>query len=446
MIELQVEKCGGVSTPAFRTLSYVPEIIRTFLQMQGIQRYLQRALSMTLLAMLQDPKLFGPGETDLLVHYTSLFADGLVNSIGSIPSLVRYFFRRAFLLGGLEFLQILFYDLLLKPALMNPKLFAVLPETGVCPATGRVFLDLTRIVWWAIKPDQLNEPRFESFRKIKDLPDFRDCQIGKLFDALSVYDGAIEGVSLAKLQDVTGVRYHLLLMSVNDVVFLTDIINSTLEKLTDETAQAVDQLKALVNFQIPAENDEVVDFWFQEFRSPIVPSDVKFAGDASAKSEIVLPLLERIAKLEQRPVATVVGHFLNYLQGLKLDSSAPADLHGFLAHQKAKAEQTHSTEWLTRTQSIAEQIGQLGIAEEELLSEVTFAVAKGLNQSRASLANSFAHQECYDELVALAKTCALLNTQLHPILHQVVLAQFVAPDAKIAAVQEFQTNDDRYLT
>jgi hypothetical protein len=291
-------------------LSYVREIIRQFLPMQGIQRFLQRALSTPFLAMIQDPRLFGaaakPGDNETLVHYSAFFAEGLVTAFASISSLARYFFQRAAEIGGLEFLQTIFYDLLLKPALMNPKLFGLLPETGKCPQS-RVFVELTRIVWWVIKPDQLNEPRYEQHRKLKDLPEFQGYQFGHFFERLTKYDGEIEGISLSKLQDVTGVRYHLLLMSVNDVVFLTEIINSTLDKLTDE--EPIDALKALVNFQIPVENNEVVDFWFQEFRSPIVPAGIRFAGEPVSKPEIVLPLLQGVATVEARTLATVVGHF-----------------------------------------------------------------------------------------------------------------------------------------
>jgi hypothetical protein len=108
--------------------------------MQGIQRYLQRALSTPFLAMVQDAQLFGPnakpGATEVLVHYTALFAEGLINSIASVSSLARYFFHRAAEAGGLEFLHFIFYDLLLKPALMNPELFGLLPETGVCRMGG----------------------------------------------------------------------------------------------------------------------------------------------------------------------------------------------------------------------------------------------------------------------------------------------------------------------
>jgi hypothetical protein len=125
--------------------------------------------------------------------------------------------------------------------------------------------------------------------------------------------------------------------------------------------------------------------------------------------------------------------------------SAPADLLGFLAHQKTMAERGHSTEWLTRTQSISEQIGQLTSPAEELLTDVTFALSKGLKASRGALANSFAHQECYDELVALAKSCALLNAQLLPIIHQAVLAKFVSPETKIAAVADFRANPARFI-
>jgi hypothetical protein len=447
LISLQIDTCGGVSTPAFRTLSFVREIIRQFFHMQGIQKYLQRALSSSLLVMVNEERLFTRGVSlpnNVLVDYMCSFAEGLVRAVESVPSLVRYFLHRAFQIGGLELLQILVYDLLIKPALMNPKLFALFPETAVMPSDTRSLVDLTRIFWWAIKPEQLQGQRYPSYKSILDMERFKAAPLGTLFDKLSRYDAGIEGVSLGKFQDVTGVRYHLLLMSVIDVCFLTEIVTSTIDRIAGETRSAIDTLKGLVNFQIPIEANEVVDFWFQEFKAPIVPDNVIFAEDSPVKPQIYLPLLQQIGPVEASPSNPVVAHFINYLQGLKLDPAAPGALAEFLAYQKQKASQAHSTEWLTRTQSIDEQIQQLGISESELLGEVTAALTKGLLQSKTSLASSFAHQECYDRLVKLAKACALLNAQLQPVIYQAVLNSFLNSSRQY--VEDIQRRRTQFLT
>jgi hypothetical protein len=57
-------------------------------------------------------------------------------------------------------------------------------------------------------------------------------------------------------------------------------------------------------------------------------------------------------------------------------------------------------------------------AADGLLRDVTFALSKGPNASRTSLAS-----ECYDELAALAKGCALL-----PVSHQAVLVRLAAAE------------------
>jgi hypothetical protein len=48
--------------------------------------------------------------------------------------------------------------------------------------------------------------------------------------------------------------------------------------------------------------------------------------------------------------------------------------------------------------------------------------------------------------VALGKSCALLNAQLLPIIHQAVLAKFVSPETKVAAVADFRTNPGRFMS
>jgi hypothetical protein len=128
--------------------------------MQGIQKYLQCGLSPSLLAMVNEERLFTCGmsfPSDVLVNYMCSFAEGLVRAVESVPSLVRYFLHRAFQIGGLELLQILVYDLFIKSVLMNSKLFALFPETAAMASDTRALVDLTRIFWWAIKPDQLQQ-------------------------------------------------------------------------------------------------------------------------------------------------------------------------------------------------------------------------------------------------------------------------------------------------
>jgi hypothetical protein len=446
LVSLQIEKCGGVSTPAFRTLSFVREVIRQFFHAQGIQTYLHRALSGPLLALVRDKRLagrVGREAGDVLAEYVCQFAEGFVATVDLVRSLVRYFFKRAFEIGGLELIQIVFYDLLVKPALMNPKLFAILPETAAVATDTRWLVELTRVFWYAVKPDQLRDKRHEGYANLLSVPRFQEAPFPELFARLAKYEEPVEGISLSKLQDVTGMRYHLLLMSVSDVVFLTEIVLTTIDKVTREPQSAVDALKALVSFQIPIENNDVVDFWFQVFKSPILPDNIKFAGELTSKPQVYLPLLRQISECPVKSAVPLVTHFINYLQGLKLDPQAPGNLEGFLAHQKRRATQAHSTEWLTRTQSIDEQIRQLGYTETELFEEVTAALAKGLQQSKSSLASSFAHQECYDELSRFGKSCGVLNSQLTPVIHQAVLMNFLAEHKQF--VEDVQRRRVHYL-
>jgi hypothetical protein len=370
--------------------------------------------------MMTEPQ---SGGVDRLVDYTNSFARGLLVGLSSLPTLIRHFFARAFAVGGLDLVHILFYDLILKPALMNPKLFALLPETAVMPPeANKSIVELTRIFWLAMKPDQLGGPRYQSYGSLTDVPKFRDIPVAEFFRHLVAFDDEIEGISLQRLQEVTGVRYHLLLMSVADVLFLTEIINSSLPSLSRE--EGADTLRNLADFQIPIESNEIVDFWLQQFKSPIVDPGVKFPNDQVEADRIYLPILSNIPETTPKP-GVVVAHFMNYLQGLKLDVDAPGDLAGFLRHQLDRASQSHSTEWLSRTQSIDEQIQQLGCSESQLLADVTAALDGGLRQSKASLIASFAHQKCHDELCRAAKFFSRLNSQLTPIIHQALLAAFI---------------------
>jgi hypothetical protein len=434
LIQLQIEKCGSVTSSSFRTVSYVREIVRQFFHMQGVQKFLQAAISAPMVEMVNDAQLFGPKKAagqeflDILVTYMDRFSRGLLESVGQLPPVVRYFFKRGFQIGGLDLVQILFYDLLLKPALVNPKLFALMAETDVMPSDTRVLLELSRVFWWVIKPDQLREGgrRYEQYLPMLDNPAFEKIPLNAVLEKLTAYDDQITGISLTKLQDVSGIRYHLLLMSVNDVAFLTDIMNGTLSKITGEEKADIDAVKSLVNFQVGVETVEVVDFWFQEFRMPPLPADIKSLDGPAEKPAIYLPILRNVESVNPKaPTNVIVTHFMNYLQGLKPDRRAPGDLAGFLKYQSEKAQQAHSTEWLTRTQSIEDQVSQLEQPEAMLLEEMGGALAKGLHGSRNLLALCFTHGECCADLEALAKQAAKLSAQLTPLIHQSVVGAFL---------------------
>jgi hypothetical protein len=181
------------------------------------------------------------------------------------------------------------------------------------------------------------------------------------------------------------------------------------------------------------------------FKMPILPNGFKFSDETSEKPQIVLPLLGSIENSPAKtPVNVLTTHFLNYLQGLKIDPKAPANLEGFLKYQRDKATQEHSTEWLTRTQSIQEQISQSGVSDEEILGDVSQALKKALSSSKGSLVSSFVHQECFDDLRQIAKHAAGLKRQLAPIAARIFLASFLEEHKSVGV--ELHRDKQRFVT
>ena len=135
LLKLQIDICGSVTSYEFRN-SFIREIIRQFMHVAGVQKYLQMSLATDYWALVNDEKLLkatvdSQEYIQILVDYVKKFTEDLLSSLSHMPPIVRYFFKVVSTFDDARTLiEFMFFDYLLQPALLNPKLFALIPETA----------------------------------------------------------------------------------------------------------------------------------------------------------------------------------------------------------------------------------------------------------------------------------------------------------------------------
>ncbi|OHT02903.1 hypothetical protein TRFO_06965 [Tritrichomonas foetus] len=293
LLSLEMNRTSSLLSSEFRN-SFMREVVRQFMHVVGVQRYLQMALSSNYWRLINDVRLDKTEPNsfewfEILSGYVRLFEKELLGCISHMPPILLYFFKRVAEIdssGRNLLLEFVFFDYLLQPALLNPKLFALIPETAPPPSSS-CLTSLTRLIRWAVNPNSIPQ-KFEFIKS--EIPIFNKIKMKKIVAKLAEFNGSINGIYAKKLQEISDVKYHLLLLSVNDVLFLTKIVNESIEKITNFPQAEKDRLKNLCNISITLENDDLYDFWFQAFKLPDLPEN--FPVQANTPHELVLPVIK----------------------------------------------------------------------------------------------------------------------------------------------------------
>ena len=233
-----------------------------------------------------------------LLKYAKQFTESLLQNISHIPTIIRYFFQKVSEIDKSGLLvEVIFIDYLLKPALLKPKFFALIPETAVFSSTTQLTI-LTKLFKASIHEhlipeeyrdiltgkDQNQDDNDESPMEL-----FKEMNVKRIIERLSsddCFDGNLDGLNALNIQSVTSIHYNLLLISVNDMKFITKIINDTIDEIDcfDETENPnvppkflghvhiseKKKIKSLCAFGEKTElkNNELIEFWYQSFRLP----------------------------------------------------------------------------------------------------------------------------------------------------------------------------------
>lgn len=441
MLELQVTKAtkknddineGGVYSYDFRTRSYIREIVRQFFHMQGVQKYLSHAIGSRITDMLHDERLFKDEEIFrlnseqlvILLEYAQKFGKGLVESMCHFPSLVKHFFKKAHEIAGDKLIKILFFDFMLKPALVNPKLFALIPETAHVP-NSCVFTDLSRLFWFAANP-QLLENKHEEHEPLKGLmQDERFHQLkgsfDQLFEKLINHDGEVSLISRTELGNTIDYHYKLMCISVNDLALIADIVNAAAPNIEGDE-DAVRKLKEAVNFNINLHNDKVHDFWFKRSSKDKNPS-------ANDDLEVALPVLGPDNVTSTPEFSAEIKYIAQLLQDTRPDRRAPENFIDFLNFQKERARSIHSLKTEIRCQAAIAKM--VNLDQDTILPSLNVMANNYLAMDKRKLALAFRHQEFVDSLSTIVRNASTMSSQLTPIIHQAILNLFLTKKSHI---------------
>ncbi|KAH0787365.1 hypothetical protein GPJ56_008717 [Histomonas meleagridis] len=445
LLKLQIIYCGSVTSYEFRN-SFIREIIRMFMHMTGVQKYLQLALSTDYWTLINDEELAkapvdSPEQIQILVGYVKKFTEDLLSSLSHMPTIIRYFFKVISTFNDADTLiEFMFFDYLLQPALLNPKLYALIPETAATPTLS--LTTFTRLFRWSINPSTILQKFSDVLNKCEG---FKTLGVKRIIDRLSHFSGEVTGIYSKKLQEVTNVRSNLLLTSANDVLFISKIISDSIDHIEYKQSDK-DKLLSLCSFQsqLNLETDELIDFWYHSFKLPEIPSDV-IVKSKTEVVELVLPIMEvKVKPLQKDEYYKIISHLINYLQDIRPDPNAPNNLLDFLKYQKERALQNSSTEMLTKTQAIENKIIRCKKPEKEILNSVSNMVTAGIQKCSEELALNFELQECYEQLSKISKGAASMNAQLVPIIHQALLHLFFHRNKDVK--QEIERNKKTFLS
>jgi hypothetical protein len=265
LIVHQLKATKGPTTVEFAK-SYSRELVRQFCHMAGIQRFFQLSLANEFYMLLVDEQrfdkasLFSAGDPEVLrivVKYAKRFVDSMMENLPKMPPLVRYLFSRAFAAAGklygedskdaFALLEDLFLEGLIRSALLDPKLYGLIPETAT--VTTICGTHLLRILRWRLHTNDGRARIDDKFlAEFSDDPTFKSIRVEDLLCELGHFDPAvtpIEGLYTVHLQKVAQLDHHYLLTSVNDLIFLNQAISRYVDTYPDSNPQHVQELKSL---------------------------------------------------------------------------------------------------------------------------------------------------------------------------------------------------------
>ena len=432
LLVLQTAK-SQVMSVEFRTKSYLRDVIRHFFHMQGIQKYLQKALGAKMTDMMHDSKFLRLDKAqnaskkyiDMLYDYGLKFKQGLVESLGHFPPLLKYFFRRAFEIGKMSLVKLLFMDFVLSPAIANPQLFGIVSETTYVVQTQRIISDLNSMMTWAVSPDSIREgdSRVLEFKDLIEDPKFQELSVQKVLDKLSGSSEKVGGTSLLQLNAVTSMGYHWMLLSLNDLQFISEIVRSSIDKITGEDQMTRGTVETVTDFGLHLETSEIIDFWF---KCEKLPSDTLRGLRGTLFREnfkLQLPIFGSVVKPKDVELTPAISYLVKYLYEVQPSRLAPDTVRGFLQFQKDQGRTSKRTSLVAKTEFVEKKIKHL--PEDSLCQTLGELVTKELNQSKYQLAVAFRHQEFVEHVTAESDEASTMNDQLAPIIHQAILHLFL---------------------
>lgn len=445
LVIFQIETCNGVNNPQFRNSAIVRETLKQFLHMSGVQGYLQKALSSNFSQLIYDKKFLDMNlnlaeSQHSLLKLAKKWINDLENAITYMPTIIRFFFKQMnetvklrMNISEIErqsLIEFLFFDLILQPAMLNPKLFSLIPETAVSPPTQN-FTYLARVFRWNLNPTLVPKNQFPN---LENDPLFHSIKTKSLLARLVSYKGNVEGIFCSKVEEISKQTCNNILVSLNDIEFLTTVINDTIDQVEYSDSNLKNSLKELCNFHVKIESSDLIDFWFESMPIPEIPMTILKNEENNEDLSLEIPFLEvkdnSTIKCNVKIEKSMIENVIDYLQNAKPEPNGPTSLSEFINSQK-NMKGSHSKEWLSRTEAIQGKLNRINKSENAFLCHIQNEIVRRISENRNELSGSFKYQELCNVMKEMGTRNNKMIQQLTPIIYQAVLRLFFHKNKEI---------------
>ena len=434
----QLKATGGARTAQFKK-SYVHILVKHWMQMVDVQSYLQMSLADEFFAMSNDPLWQATGNDEAsgqfmlrIVTFAKNIMDGLLENLSRMPSMMKFMFtelkKGANEMFGADskearhLIEIIFFENMMYSVILNPKLYGLVTETF---DVGMSFVSvLLKLVRFSMQRDDFQGQGNAVFDQVSQLEPFKQMKTQEILNKLmemNVNPEDIEGVYARDIQNACKVSFHSLILSMNDMMMLSDIVKETIGKV-EGPDDVKSRLQSSLDFTVETLSPhEMCEFWYESFTLPA--PDVKPPKDV--ETTFMLPFMDDCALPELPPAEQkTLAHLINYLKDIPSSEHDPEDLMEFLDAKMKEAKDNEDNEMMAKTQAVKGKLEKLGKSGPEILQLLQATIKGNVSQQKSALTSSYDIQNMLSTVEAMEANVARMRSQLEPVLHSSIVASY----------------------
>ena len=427
LVKKQIELSQSVQFVSFKN-SFIKDVLRQYLRINGAQQYLQNALKNELMVLYNEDKYFDSLQIDtidyykVLITYVKNMTISICQSIVSLPPILKYFFKKLYTIANeilpdesFDLIEYIFFDILVQPALLNPKLYALIPETTITHLSQHIS-NLLRVFRWSI--NNANIPENIIHFNFLNLTEFQELNVKEILIKLVSNDYVIPGISLKHLKDYFNISNHFILTSVNDIQLISDIVLHSIDNIEGD----FEELKRTLTFTEKYKENELIDFWYQVFSVPKYDKE-----DIKIQELPIEAINEKTSEDNNKAMNSLSMNFISYLSEASVDKRSTLD--EVLAYNKKKSKGLNNLELLIKTEVLKNKIKN----EDEFLlrKEMKQLIQAKIARDQSQLQCSYYKKVIIDLIENGYNVICLISKQLKPIVHQYVLRLFLLKNKQV---------------
>ena len=430
-------KASGTSLSVQFKKSYVQVLVRQWMQMVGIQSYLILSLADEFFLLSNDPiwTRIDESSSDVMLKIVSFvknIIDNLLLNLSQMPSIIKFFFAELRRVASDAFeadsgeprrlIEHLFFENVLSAALLNPKMYGLLSETTQnSPSYISAVLKVVRFGLHAEEFQGAGNQSFDQYSQLEPFKELKACELLESLMTLTTGPEDLEGLYASEVQRVCDISYQPLLISINDIMFLSDVVKETIDKV-DGPDDIKNRLQTTLDFSRDSLAPyELHEFWYESFTLP--GECVQPPPDS--RTEFALPVVgpfepPALSPFEQKTVT----HLVNYLESIPQGQVESDDLLSFLDTQMKEARENENNELIAKTQAIKGKIESLGKTSAEVLEILKSTIHGNTSNHISELTISYDIQTILATVEKMESDITRMRANIEPVLHSSVVNTF----------------------